>query len=305
MPVLVLGSVLLAAGVAVAAAAVQQRRLAGGEAAEWLAVDLAAPAAEVLPHDGRSFADRVLWPALRALGRAVASSTPAARLDALHAKLLHAGLSASIRAEEMLALFVLSSAGSVALVAVWVVAAGPPARLALLGAVVLVVAGTCAPRAWLERRVTERKEQVFKDLPDALDLMTIAMEAGVGFDGAIKIVTEHLGGPLGEELTRTLTEMELGRTRREALQNLKRRTDVPELTGVIVALLQADALGMPVSRVLRVQATEMRAKRRQWAREKAGKLPVKILFPLVVFIFPPVMVIIIGPVVSDITRMFG
>ena len=92
---------------------------------------------------------------------------------------------------------------------------------------------------------------MFKDLPDALDLMVIAMEAGVSFDGAIQVVAEHLDGPLGNELLRTLTEMELGLSRREALQNLKKRTEVPELNHVIISLLQADSLGMPVGRVLR------------------------------------------------------
>jgi tight adherence protein C len=152
--------------------------------------------------------------------------------------------------------------------------------------------------------VTERREQIFKDLPDALDLMVIGMEAGITFDGALQVVAEHLDSPLGQELGRTLAEMELGLSRRDALQNLKRRADVPEVASVVVALLQADALGMSVSRVLRVQAAEMRAKRRQWAREKAGKLPVKILFPLVVFIFPPVLVVILGPAFSDIRGLF-
>ena len=106
---------------------------------------------------------------------------------------------------------------------------------------------------------------------------------------------QHFDSPLAEEFGRTLKEMELGLPRREALQNLKRRTDVPELSNFILALTQADALGMPIGRVLHTQAVEMRNKRRQWAREKAAKLPVKIMFPLVLFIFPAILVVILGP----------
>ena len=108
---------------------------------------------------------------------------------------------------------------------------------------------------------------------------------------------EHFDSPLADEFSRTLKEMELGLPRREALQNLKRRTEVPELSNFVLALTQADALGMPIGRVLKTQAAEMRLKRRQWAREKAAKLPVKILFPLVLFIFPPVFVVVLGPAV--------
>jgi len=190
------------------------------------------------------------------------------------------------------------------LAVLWVAVVQPPGRLAIAGIGVGVAVGVLGPRAWLTRRVDERRASIFHDLPDALDLMVIAMEAGVTFDGAVQVVTEHLHSPLGQELSRTLAEMELGLSRHDALQNLKRRADVPELTTVIVSLLQADSLGMSVSRVLRVQAEEMRAKRRQWAREKAGKLPVKILFPLITFIFPPVFVIIIGPVFGDLNHLF-
>jgi tight adherence protein C len=132
-------------------------------------------------------------------------------------------------------------------------------------------------------------------LPDTLDLLAISVEAGMGFEGALDIVCQHFNSPLAEEFSRTLREMELGLPRKDAFQNLKRRTEVPELSNFVLALLQADALGIPVGRVLRTQATEMRAKRRQWAREKAAKLPVKILFPLVAFIFPSILIVVLGP----------
>jgi tight adherence protein C len=114
-------------------------------------------------------------------------------------------------------------------------------------------------------------------------------------------VCEHFESPRAEEFSRTLKEMELGLPRREALQNLKRRTEVPELSNFVLALTQADALGMPIGRVLKTQAGKMRLKRRQWAREKAAKLPVKIMFPLVLFIFPPLFVVVLGPAEASIS----
>src|SRR5438477_5271456 len=149
-----------------------------------------------------------------------------------------------------------------------------------------------------------RQDQLLKDQPDTLDLLAISVEAGVGFEGALGVVCEHFQSPLADEFSRTLKEMELGLPRREALSNLKRRTEVPELSNFVLALTQADALGMPLGRVLKTQASEMRNKRRAWAREKAAKLPVKILFPLVLFIFPAILVVILGPAASTTMKAF-
>ena len=113
---------------------------------------------------------------------------------------------------------------------------------------------------------------------------------------------QHFDSPLADEFARTLREMELGLPRREALQNLKQRTEVPELSNFVLTLIQADALGMPIGRVLKTQAAEMRLKRRPWAREKAAKLPVKILFPLVLFIFPAMFVVLLGPAAISIAQ---
>jgi tight adherence protein C len=247
---------------------------------------------------------RLVRSSVHGVAHFIARRSPRATIDRLHEQLLHAGLTTRISAEEMLMLNGLTAAAGIGAGVLWITLGHPPARMGIIALVLLSLAGVCVPRAWLTRHLQARQDAIFKALPDALDLMVIAMEAGVGFDGAIQTVAEHMEGPLAEELLRSLAEMELGVTRREALQNLRRRVDVPALNYVIISLLQADALGMPVSRVLRVQANEMRQKRRQWAREKAGKLPVKILLPLVLFIFPPVMVVVLGPAVPAITKMF-
>ena len=237
------------------------------------------------------------------MGRLV-SLTPSGYLERVHQWLVLSGKSSTIRAEEFAAVQVLAAGVGVVLALLWVFLASPATRIGVLGLVAIPAMFTLAPQAWINRRIAERKEAIFKDLPDVLDLLAIAVEAGTGFDGALELVCSNFSSPLGEELRRTLKEMELGLSRREALANLKRRTEVRELSNFVLALTQADALGMPVGRVLHAQAGEMRLRRRQWAREKAGKLPVKILFPLVFFIFPAVMVVIMGPAASSIFKAF-
>jgi tight adherence protein C len=165
--------------------------------------------------------------------------------------------------------------------------------------------GVQLPKSWLDRKVDDRRDDIRRDLPDTLDLLAISVEAGMGFEGALGVVCDNFNSPLADEFARTLREMELGLPRRDALHNLKRRTEVPELSNFVLTLTQADALGMPVGRVLKTSAEEMRSKRQQWAREKAAKLPVKILFPLVLFIFPAIFVVLLGPAASDIGGAFG
>ena len=246
------------------------------------------------------FLRRVVKPLGVGAFRQVASLTPSNYLDGVHKRLLTSGLSTSIRAEEFVTAQALATVlGAVTAIA-WSTLGTPPQRYGVLAVVMLPVIGAFTPSAWLNRKVTERKDAIRKELPDVLDLLAISVEAGVGFEGAMQVVTEHFDSPLAEEMSRTLREMELGLPRREALQNLKRRTEVPELSNFVLALVQADALGMPIGRVLKTQASEMRVKRRQWAREKAAKLPVKILIPLVLFIFPAVLVIILGPAGASI-----
>lgn len=245
------------------------------------------------------FVLRALRPLAASLG-SVTRLTPRNYLEKVHRKLLLAGLSSSIRAEE----FVVAHGAAIGLLTVGSVAyailGGTSAKMGILIIIFGPLVGILAPSAWLARKVDERQQSILKDLPDTLDLLAISVEAGMGFEGALDIVCRHFQSPLAEEFQRTLKEMELGLARREAFHNLKRRTDVPELSNFILALMQADALGIPIGRVLKTQSAEMRSKRRQWAREKAAKLPVKMLFPLMLFIFPAIMIVILGPAGSNI-----
>ena len=247
-------------------------------------------------------AARLIRPMARKVAERIGSLLPRQRADRLRHKMLVAGVTAKLGPEEFVVLQGVGLGAGV-LLGLLLGSAEHYHGFALLRMVVLLAAmGLFGPVAWLRRKRDERQASIRRDLPDVLDLLAISVEAGVGFEGAVEVVTRHFDTPLATEFSRTLQEMELGLPRRDALQNLKRRTEVPELSNFVLILVQADALGMPIGRVLRTQATEMRLKRRQWAREKAAKLPVKILVPLTLFILPALFVVILGPAAMSISK---
>lgn len=305
---LVAGLCLLVVGAMTITVTARSGRLRSSGAADFLESISGGPvdptSAMITDRLEMPFFERIIRPLGSGIIERLVSFTPSGYLDRVHQRLLLAGLTPAVRAEEFGAASVLSAATGVLLTVAWLVLASPATNIGLLGAVALPACFVFLPRAWLERKVTERKEAIFKDLPDVLDLMAMAVEAGTAFEGALALVADEFDSPLAEELARMLQEMELGISRRDALQNLKRRTEVPELSNFVLALTQADALGMPIGRILHVQAAEMRVRRRQWAREKAGKLPVKIVFPLVLFIFPAILVVILGPAFASIFTAF-
>ena len=295
-------------GAAVAAVGVARARRPAFNVAEYfhdLDVEAGRPPDEFEATLAQPFWVRVVKPFSGKALKSVTRLTPGEYLERTQRKLLLSGLTGTMRAEE----FVIAQGAATALLTVaaltYLVVSHPAPRIGIMMLVLAPVIGWCLPASWLSRKVTERQGAILKDLPDTLDLLAISVEAGMGFEGALEIVCQHFNSPLSEEFSRTLHEMELGLPRRDAFQNLKRRTQVPELSNFVLALLQADALGIPIGRVLKTQASEMRNKRRQWAREKAAKLPVKILFPLVAFIFPSIFVVLLGPAASDIRGAFG
>jgi tight adherence protein C len=156
------------------------------------------------------------------------------------------------------------------------------------------------PDYYLKSKISKKQEDVRRSLPNALDLLTISVEAGLGFDQALYKVSSNCKGALGEEFKRTLKEMEIGVARKDALRNLSKRTEVPELNTFIFSIIQADIFGISIGKVLRIQAGEMRVKRKQAAEEKGMKAPVKLIFPTILFLFPALMVIILGPAAINI-----
>ena len=172
-------------------------------------------------------------------------------------------------------------------------------------AAIFGVTGYFGPNLALYQMGYNRREQMRRELPDALDLLTISVEAGLAFDAALSQVARNTTGPLAEEFFRVLQEMQIGLGRSDAMRALGDRTDLPELRGFITSMVQADSFGIPIAQVLRVQAREMRVKRTQRAEELAQKVPVKILFPLIFCILPSLFVVILGPAVIQIFDSFN
>lgn len=245
---------------------------------------------------------RVLGGAARALADRLERFLPANYVAGIEHQLAQAGLSRKRSAGQQIAVQLGLAVGGAVLVPF--LPAGSPTTGAL-AYLLLPMVGFMVPAARLKRTIRTRSEAIFKDLPDIVDMLAIAVEAGSGFESAISTVCTNFNSPLTEELTIALQEMELGLPRRQALQQLRDRVDVPVVRTLVLALLQADALGIPVGRVLKSQATEVRARRRAWAREKAAKLPIKIMFPLVLFIFPPILALVLAPAALSFGRLGG
>lgn len=161
------------------------------------------------------------------------------------------------------------------------------------------------PNLFLVQATNSRKRNIIITLPDILDLMTVSIEAGLSFDGALSRLVDKMEGVLSDEFNRVLNEMRMGKSRREALKDMSNRCDVPDLTTLIGALIQADELGVSISNVIRIQSIQMRQKRRQRAQEKAMKAPVKMLFPLILFIFPSIFAVLLGPAVIRMIEVFS
>jgi tight adherence protein C len=168
-----------------------------------------------------------------------------------------------------------------------------------------VAFGYTAPEFWLGGRVKKRQKAILLMIPDALDLLTISVRAGLGFDAALGKVVEKLKGPLSDEFRRALAEVRVGKARRDALRDIVARTEVVPLTNFIGAIIQAEQLGVSISKVLQVQSEQLRIERRQRAEEQAAKAPIKMLFPLVGCIFPSLFIVILGPAIILIAMNFG
>jgi tight adherence protein C len=214
---------------------------------------------------------------------------PSVDLDAVTLRLQSAGLGRRWTARGFLVARVATAAGGV-LVALVLALGG-----AFLWGVVLGGLGWLVPSLVLRERTRRRRARIRPMLPDALDLLAVSVEAGMGLDASIQKLIDHMDGPLAEEFELTLTEIRMGESRQRALTNLTLRVGIPELTAVARAIIQADHQGNSLGRVLRVQATEARSKRQLAAEEEANKAPVKMLFPTLVFIFPALFLVILGP----------
>jgi len=266
--------------------------------------ELYAAAVPVIERVQTPLLNRVFGPTMRGLRHGLSRLYPSSDIDRVHADLLKAGLTGTVRAEEFVAIQVGSVMLGFAIGLVSLISGVVSVKVGLGMLLLLPILGGLAPSWWLRHRIKARREQVTNDLPDLLDLMTISVAAGLGLEQAMQVSCARFESPVCHELRLTLREMELGLSRHDALENMKLRTDIDDLVTFAVVLSQADALGLPIGRVLQAQADEMRDKRRQRAREKAAKVPVKILFPLALCFLPAILIVVLGPIVGPIKHAF-
>jgi tight adherence protein C len=253
----------------------------------------------------KPFAERVIEPALARfteIGRRLAPGDQSARI---RHRLELAGSPAGWDVDRVIALKVLGLIAGLSLGVALPLLMGAGFLVVVGVAILFGVTGFFAPNLALYQMTYNRTEQMRRELPDALDLLTISVEAGLAFDAGLSQVARNTTGPLADEFFRVLQEMQIGLGRSEALRALGERTDLPELRGFVTAMVQADAFGIPIAAVLRVQAREMRIKRSQRAEELAQKVPVKILFPLIFCILPALFVVILGPAAITIFHSFS
>lgn len=250
------------------------------------------------------FGERVTGPAFDRLVGWGRRLTPTGRAAAIRHKLDLAGNPVAWDVDRVLAFKMLGLLIGAALGVLLPLLAGNVLLAVLLG-IGLAALGFYLPDIVLYQAAYNRSDQMRRELPDALDLLVVSVEAGLGFDAALAQVARNTHGPLADELFRVLQEMQIGTGRSDAMRALGERTDVADLRGFVTSMVQADAFGIPVANVLRVQAREMRIKRSQRAEEAAQKVPVKILFPLIFCIMPALFIVIMGPAVIQIIQSFS
>ncbi|MDX6477036.1 MAG: tight adherence protein [Gaiellaceae bacterium] len=249
------------------------------------------------------FRERVLAPATTRLASIPLKLNPRMNIEAIGARLLAAGLAQRISSSSFLAIKGGAMIGCALLGLVFAALASFVSAIVLLP--VLAVIGFIGPDFILSSRVRKRRDAVRSALPDALDLLAVSVEAGLGFDGAVTKLTEHMSGPLIDEFGLLLSEIRMGESRQTALRNMASRIGAPELSSFVRAVVQADQLGISLGRILRVQATDTRLRRQAAAEEKAMKAPIKMLFPTVLFIFPALFVVLLGPALMSILKVLG
>lgn len=246
--------------------------------------------------------DRIFVPLIRRISQFVVRLTPQTTLENTTRQLELAGNPRNMTAAEFWVIRLVVTGGLAALTFFMKIRADSPAGETLLYTLGAAGVGFLIPAMLLLSMIDRRKQAIIKKLPDALDLMTICVDAGLTFNSAMQKVDEKWDDPLAREFGRVIYEMQLGKSRRQALRDMVDRMDVPDVTSFIAAVLQADQLGVGIAKVLRIQSEQMRIRRRQRAEEKAQQAPVKMLFPMVFLIFPSIFIVLLGPAGFQVIR---
>jgi tight adherence protein C len=248
------------------------------------------------------FTQRVVAPILKGLAGFITRFTPANTIEDIRHKLELAGRPYNWGPTEFFGFRVLGGVvlGVFAFLLLWM--GKQSFQIHLIGTIVGAALGFMLPVLWLSGKIRRRQDEIIKALPDALDLLTICVEAGLGFDAAMAKVAEKWENELSRAFGRVIHEIRLGKLRREALREMEHNVGVTDVTSFVAAVIQADQLGVSMSKVMRIQSEQMRIKRRQRAEEKAHQAPIKMLFPMVFLIFPSIYIVLLGPAVLVIMK---
>ena len=247
------------------------------------------------------FRERALGPFVSQIGKLMLRVNPRTTTESVAAKMMAAGMRKSSPMNFIAAKGILAIVGG--FLGLLIGGAASPAKAPLF-ALMLALLGFMGPSLVLNSKVAKRQALVAAELPDALDLLSVSVEAGLGFDGAVQKLTEHMEGPLIEEFELALGEMRIGEGRQGALKKMAERSASPEMSSFVRAIIQADQLGISLGRILRIQAGDTRLKRQLLAEEKAMKAPIKMLFPTVAFIFPAMFIVVLGPAFLNLSKVF-
>lgn len=250
------------------------------------------------------FEHRVVLPVVDGIASAVIAALPPAFIARTRRNLIAAGEPMALVTFFAMVLFLVILLPVTYLFVAFAATGGLTARM-MLGVPAFALLGVLLPFLWLRRRANRRRLIIWRGLPDAFDLMTTCVEAGLGLDAAFQKVSEKLGGPVADEFTEMLREVSMGKARRDALRDMGERTGVPDLQAFANMIVQAEELGTSLGAALRAQASDMRRRRRQHAEEEARRAPSKMVFPLVFFILPSLFVVILGPVAIELYKSFG
>lgn len=254
--------------------------------------------------ENKSFAERMIMPFYKSFCETLLKITPSNKRASFNKKLERAGLLKNNNIGKWLfikSIITLSSSLAIGLLSF---AIEPNIMKSLALSIIIMVSITVFFNFYLCSRFTARQKKILKDLPYTLDLITVSVEAGLSFDGAMARVISNISGELCDEFSKSLKEIRMGIERKVALKNMSERCDLKELSMLVTSLVQADELGVSLSRVLRIESSNLREHRKQVAREKAMKAPIKMLFPLIFFIFPSIFIIILGPAVIKMINIF-
>jgi tight adherence protein C len=250
-----------------------------------------------------SLVSRMVLPWLRGVARSINRLTPAGALDDIGHQLVLAGHPYGLGAREFIGLHMGFS--MLGMLGAYLVVRRAPTLVNILIGIMIFLFAFILPILWLRLRVAKRQVAIRKDLPDALDMLSVCATAGLGFDQSLKRVSEYWNTQLSAEFGRVINEMEMGLSRQEAMRNLANRVNVSELNSFISLILQADQLGMSISNTLMSQAEQIRVERRFRAQEEARKIPIKMLIPMAFLIFPAILAVVLGPAIPTLLGFIG